>query len=646
MVIARDVHDAGEELALATEGALPSVLNEVIGRFLSWPFKATPGWLIDRNGQRTEAFASVIHTPPVAAGSAVHDGIAADTVGAVVDAVYGIDLEGLRRSYRRIAEAKSLKKSPAPDLGELPNSTITLGVVFAVRSVVPLEDLAEELNQLNTQTPSRQWPDMVVIASTAVINYAAQFPGQPIGGDWLPPAEGAVTHRSPPPTYILLLIRPTGTYTFNKMMSFLIAHLGIFSPGAGLPNWNQILDGVPQHAMTITGYQYNLGGELLPVPRHLYNDRYLAPRPIRIEDEQGNVLSMLQFIPWQAGGVILLRGQLPLEGLLIFLGLDAEVLRRAIIMRLPDAQLSSVLPITREHFNEMLARIQGQSNMKVRADQTQFVLQRVSDEGTQSPFWSRLHLGILRLRDTAFSEASARIEFDERYEVVLSALLTTRTAAAEMVRIWEDHRRRVSSGEIARLQGGTIQIEESIDAALRREVETFLNAAVRAFKEGMQKLASHLQLDIGFLFQRQVLFERGLAGLRQTDRALADYLRETRETWSERLLDCRNAIEHDGWTLARVKYSAVGGRIKLDEPVMSGQPVTEFSGFMLDRLYSFVEELAVHCLQRLMPTGIAVTEIAPAGRAVEAPERFRLTLVNGGLPPWRLEFHRSSFEAT
>jgi hypothetical protein len=257
-----------------------------------------------------------------------------------------------------------------------------------------------------------------------------------------------------------------------------------------------------------------------------------------------------------------------------------------------------------------------------------------------------LHLGILRLRDTACFDTSARNNFDERYEVVLSALFTTRTAAREYLRIWEDHCRRVSWGEIARLQGSTIEIDDSIDAALRREVETFLNGAVRALKEGMQKLVSHLQVDIGFLFQKQAPFEKGVAALRQTDRPLADYLRETRVTWSERLLDCRNDIEHSGWTLPRVRYTATGGSINVVEPLISGQLATTFIKFMLDRLYCFVEEIAVHCLQRLLPTGMTVTEIPFARRVVEAPERFGLTLANGGMPPWRLEYHSSSLDET
>jgi hypothetical protein len=128
------------------------------------------------------------------------------------------------------------------------------------------------------------------------------------------------------------------------MLAFLIAHLSIFSPGANLPACAQILEGVPQHAVTISGYQYNLSGDLLPVPRQFYNDRYLPPLPVRIEDQRGKLLCTLQFLPWQDGGAILLKGKLPLDGLLTFLG--NEALQRAGIVKRPDEQISYVLPIT------------------------------------------------------------------------------------------------------------------------------------------------------------------------------------------------------------------------------------------------------------------------------------------------------------
>ena len=60
----------------------------------------------------------------------------------------------------------------------------------------------------------------------------------------------------------------------------------------------------------------------------------------------------------------------------------------------------------------------------------------------------------------------------------------------------------------------------------------------------------------------------------------------------------------------------------------------------------FNEAGTVHCLQRRQPTGITVTEILLARRLAEAPERFRVTLANGGMPSWRINFHSSSFDET
>lgn len=149
---------------------------------------------------------------------------------------------------------------------------------------------------MNAQTPGREWPDMVVVASTGSINYAVQFPGESLSGDFLPPAEGALSNYTPE-IYVVMVMRPTGTHTFNKMAAFLVAHLVIFSPGAKVPNFSHILEGVPKTAVTLSGYQYNLGGDLVPVPRQFYNDRYLPPPPILIEDQKGQLLSTIQFLP-------------------------------------------------------------------------------------------------------------------------------------------------------------------------------------------------------------------------------------------------------------------------------------------------------------------------------------------------------------
>src|SRR5207249_1350565 len=183
-----------------------------------------------------------------------------------------------------------------------------------------------------------------------------------------------------------------------------------------------------------------------------------------------------------------------------------------------------------------------------------------------------------------------------------------------------------------------------IDTELKKEVESFLNAAVRALKDGMQVVAKEAQVSIGFLFKKQSAFDTGVAHLKTTDPALAEYLRQTR-TWSELLVRSRNAM-HEGWMLSRVAYSHTDGRAIAHEPSIADQRVAEFVKFMLDRLSCFVEEMTAHCLQRLMPAGITIAEIALAQRLAEAPERFRVTLAMGGLPAWQIVFHDSSFEET
>ncbi len=600
---------------------------------------------MDAEGQKTGIFGSLVFATSSQNAHPEPIEVAADAVACVIDISESIDLGHLREAYQRIAQAKTLKKTPAPETEDTPVSSITLGIVFALHSTVPLEKLAEELDRLNRETPSSQWPDMLVVLSTGTINYVVQFPGEHVSADFLPPGEGALTSYTPP-MYVILFVRATGAYTFNKMFAYLTAHLAFFSPGWRLTNWAKLLEGSPKEGIVVCGYQYNLSGELLPVPRQFYNDRYLPPPPLRIEDGKGTLLSTLQFLPWQDGGVILLRGKLPLEGLLVFLGKKA-LERGGIIRRpdAPDAQISYVLPITQADFMEMVKRLQRQSNLVVRKDSTKWVLQKFADEGSTSPFMARLFMGIVRFRDAVFPHGAKRDEFDKAYDFFIMTLMNARTTAQEIGQLLVEHARKVSQGEIAKTQGQAIQIDQSIDRQLRRDVETFLNSAVRALKQGMQDVTKIVHVNIGFFFQKPDSFANGVAALEKTDPHLAAYLREARK-WSERLLDIRNAVEHKGWTLPRIRYSQDSGGIRSEEPQISGQPVSTFVEFTLDRLCCFGEEVTSHCLQSCLSAGISITEIPPSQRKPEIPERFQFTLATGGMPVWTITYHQSKFEET
>jgi hypothetical protein len=638
--LAKQVSDAVVFLGSSSATGVAAALNETINRFVGGPFHAVAGLAVDASGTKTATFGTLIYIAPAELVSNPVEA-QADTVGCVISVSHSIDIDRFRQAYSEVAGAKRLKKSAVPIKNGVPHTTTTLGIVFATTSSVPLEVLAEELDRLNQQMPSPQWPDMLVVLSQGIVNYAVQFPGEGVSGDFLPPAQGAIKSYIPP-FYVVLVMKPSDEFTLNKMLSFLVLHLSIFSPGTALPNWKDMQDGASQTAITLSGYQYNLRGDLLPVPRAFYKDRYLPPLPIRIEDPFGKLPSTIQFLPWQDGGVVLLSGKLPIEGLLMFAG--PEALRNGVIKH-GERQSSYVIPMTQTSYDTFLRTIQQRSNLILRPAPAKFITQKIADEGASSPFMARMYIGIMTLRDVVFPEPQKRGEFDTIFDTLITGLQNLRITSRDVATLLSDHKKKISSGEIARVNGQSIQINESITLELRKHTEDFLNGGVRIIKQSMQSLTKLLQADIGFLFQKSVPFSQSVTALRATDPNFADYLTQTR-AWSERLIDSRNAIEHSGWQLPAVTYSLDKGSIVVQEPQVSGQPVSDFAVPMLDRILCFAEEVTAHCLQQRMPQGISLTEIPIRDRSPEMPVRFEITVSTGGRPLWHIAYHQSPFDKT
>jgi hypothetical protein len=203
---------AGEQIIAGPAADIADELNRQLNQILGWPYRAGSGSAFDREGLTTAPFGSLIFTR--VHGAQVSDegpvNVEADRLACVIDVMHTLDLDGLRQAYARIAQAKTLKKSPAAQ--GVMQTTITYGVIFAVAASIPIEHLAHELDQLNWQTPDAQWPDMVVVASRALITYAAQFPGEPtISGQWMPPAEGTLAAYVPA-IYVVMIIKPSDGY--------------------------------------------------------------------------------------------------------------------------------------------------------------------------------------------------------------------------------------------------------------------------------------------------------------------------------------------------------------------------------------------------------------------------------------------------
>ncbi len=217
MAIAQEILETGRQVAAVSAGSLSAALRAGIERYVGWPYEVASASVVDADGAVSDTFAAVVYSAKEKSPAAAPAQIPADSAAVVVDATDSLTIDTFRAAYARVARAKRLKKSPAPKL-DMPTTTVTLGVIYAQRSDLPLEAFAEELERLNAATPSREWPDMIVVASMGAIQYAAQFPGESLSGDYLPPAEGALNNYIPA-VYVVIVLRPTGTTTYRRSTS-------------------------------------------------------------------------------------------------------------------------------------------------------------------------------------------------------------------------------------------------------------------------------------------------------------------------------------------------------------------------------------------------------------------------------------------
>ena len=231
--------------------------------------------------------------------------ITAGNVASVFHIAHTLTVGELRTGYRRIGAMKRHKR-PAPTAVGYPVHDTPLGVIFCIDSANPLEKVAEDMMGLNKTVPSTEWPDMIVVLQKGTVNYAVQFEGDKIQGDFLLPN---TTDFPVMPMYVHVFARGLGLHSLNRLCGFLFLHLQAFSPGTKLPN-KAAVEGISTVGMPLGAYQFNLKRQLVPVPEDMRIDKGAGLRnlPFRIESRDGKLLSHVRFIPWQEGGAIRVIG--------------------------------------------------------------------------------------------------------------------------------------------------------------------------------------------------------------------------------------------------------------------------------------------------------------------------------------------------
>jgi hypothetical protein len=554
-------------------------------------FYVGPGTVMDSAGVQSSPCECIISTTrPDAAGM-----VQADSVACVAHLSSSLDRARLADGVGTLAEIRGLRKTPSKNPAQ---STITLGLIVAANSSMSLDEIATEMRALHASVGDGMRPDMLAVLTKGTVHYGASFPGNNSVADFLPPVQGGSVV---PPINLQQLVTETSTHALNKACGFLIGHLAFFSPALPKPTMGEVTTGSPEQSSIAWTYQFDVSGKIRDATRRADPN---APAYL-VEDGKGALLSRLQLQLWQDGAVIVARGTLPLEGLL---PLSGRAFPMTVFPLEGGYQISSVMPVDDSQFVQMMSEIAKRaSGVIVRPEPPQFTVARLLDEGTSSPFVARICMTPLMLRDHALAKKAEIAQFDELYQFVMNHLVDVRKTSKDMMALWRAHAARVSSGEIANYSNH-IQISESIEQPLYQHVRSFVMDAARVSKQ-FQTLTKLFGVDIGFLFQREPRYLRGLAAMENSDPLLARYIRESRK-WLEPLRLFRDELEHENYVRPRVRYDRESdNKVIAREPLFLGGSLTRTVPWIESSLNCFVEEILVWCVAKVLPPPAIITEI-------------------------------------
>ncbi len=136
--ISKEIYDAGRELAAASPSNIADKLNRLLNRFLGWPFRASKGFAVSSDGIRTDSFGTLIYAKGSSSSVSEPVEISADILACVIDVLDNLNLESLCSSYERIVLAKKIKKTSLPKAEGVPITSVTLGIIFAIDTALPV----------------------------------------------------------------------------------------------------------------------------------------------------------------------------------------------------------------------------------------------------------------------------------------------------------------------------------------------------------------------------------------------------------------------------------------------------------------------------------------------------------------------------
>jgi hypothetical protein len=487
--------------------------------------------------------------------------------------------------------------------------------------------------ELNEKYETAHRPDIIVVLDVGVINYAAQFIGARDMGDLATATDDEFVI---PPCYVHLVAREDGAFSLNRLFTHLLSHLALYPRRPSIPPFSVLLEGASSIAYPLGVYQFNTERRLV---------RYEAPAAtpskqdpiIRIRDKASKKeLATLTYIPWQDGGVIRKKGEIPLIALLVWFT-KGEPPRT---MQVEDTELSMVMKVTRPEFEKWPATIERQSNMLATLEiPPPFEIRQMGNEGTSEPFIARIFLGLIDMATHIVSQQDKN-SFDEHFGGALGPALQLRQTLVSIKKLIAGHRQALQKGAIVRKAQPDPLLSERIDNPLRSHTVRFLEMA-DAIVQNLPSVMKFFLINIEHMADREQRFAKDCERNEAKHPELVAYLRKLRPY----LLDIREQfrkVRVEGWNLPGVRYTFSDGVVSMVEPLIEGEAVSEYVERVFSILALAIEEIIMYSFQRSLPGPIAIAEIPLEQRNPINAQRFKTTLRNSE-PIWQLKWTGKGF---
>ena len=267
-----------------------------------------------------------------------------------------------------------------------------------------------------------------------------------------------------------------------------------------------------------------------------------------------------------------------------------------------------------------------------------WLIQKISGEGTSTPFVARVHLGLVELRDHALADEVERRAFDEDLIPLVENLAAVRKAAHRIASTIKTHAERVRVGAAVVHRGPAVEVDESIDRDLTDALGKLYERGYAASKS-LQAVTRRLGLSIGWLFQKEAAFREGIESYRQRGQeALADYLAAVR-AWSQEFLARRAAFTHSGeGTVASEYRLGTNHTIEFVPPGVDGMPLDQYALRTANRIIRLAEDLVAHAVASRLKSPMILCEIPREVRDPSIVRRFKLGIEGAESEPWRITY--------